>query len=139
MIRTAAEKADFIASVLDWVRDGGSVLSWCAAEPGRPPQSTIRLWLSETPELAAEYARAREDRGHVYAEKVARVCDDVAAGRLDPNAARVIIDGHKWTAARMAPKSYGDRVQAEVSGPSGGPIEIVLPVSLMLGDRKPQE
>jgi len=39
----------------------------------------------------------------------------------------------------MHPKVYGDRVQAEVSGPDGGPVEIVLPLSLMMGEtRKPQ-
>jgi hypothetical protein len=35
---------------------------------------------------------------------------------LNPNAARVAMDGLKWIAARMMPKRYGDRVDANLTG-----------------------
>ena len=41
------------------------------------------------------------------------------AGKIkDSNAARVAIDGLKWTAARMASKNFGDRMQVEHSAES---------------------
>jgi hypothetical protein len=37
---------------------------------------------------------------------------------------RLRVDARKWVAAKLLPKKYGDKVQQEVSGPDGGPIEV---------------
>ena len=42
--------------------------------------------------------------------------DRVLNGEVNPNAGRVAIDGLKWIAARMLPKRYGDRVDANLTG-----------------------
>jgi hypothetical protein len=34
---------------------------------------------------------------------------------------RLMMDARKWLASKLAPKKYGDKVSAEVSGPDGGP------------------
>lgn len=39
---------------------------------------------------------------------------------------RLQVDARKWYAAKAAPKKYGERVQAELSGPDGGPIQLDL-------------
>ena len=33
------------------------------------------------------------------------------------------IESRKWLAAKLLPKVYGDKVQQEVSGPEGGPLQ----------------
>jgi hypothetical protein len=36
---------------------------------------------------------------------------------------RLRVDARKWFAAKVAPKKYGEKVQQELSGPDGGPIQ----------------
>jgi hypothetical protein len=33
------------------------------------------------------------------------------------------VDSLKWHLCKLAPKKYGDKVAAELSGPDGGPIQ----------------
>ena len=39
--------------------------------------------------------------------------DSVLAEEVNPNAARVAIDALKWTASRLLPKRYGDRLDVQ--------------------------
>jgi hypothetical protein len=41
---------------------------------------------------------------------------------------RLMMDARKWLASKLAPKKYGDKVAAELSGPDGGPIQEHLTV-----------
>jgi len=36
---------------------------------------------------------------------------------------RLRIDARKWLASKLAPKKYGDKIDATLSGPDGGPIK----------------
>lgn len=38
---------------------------------------------------------------------------------------RVRLSAYQWRAAKLKPKVYGDKVQTEVTGADGGPIETV--------------
>ena len=81
-----------------------------------PDWSTIWKWNKTDPDFARMFAEAKEQRGNYYGEKVAEISLGVLTGKIkDSNAARVAIDGLKWSAARMAPKAYGDRMQVEHS------------------------
>jgi hypothetical protein len=57
---------------------------------------------------------AMENRGQVYADKIAEIIDKVIEGTIDPNAGRVAIDGLKWTSSKLAPRKYGDVHRMEV-------------------------
>lgn len=92
--------------------DGESLRQICS-DPDMPNISTVIKWRSDVPAFSAQYAHAREAQGHEYAHKVSSTADRVLTGELDPAAARVAIDGFKWTAARMARKDYGDRLQLD--------------------------
>lgn len=92
-------------------------------EMGLDPSSTSKA-IKADEDLNAEYEMVREERGDGYGEKV----NEIAAAMLgdkpyDPKAARVAMDGYKWTAARMKPKAWGDRIAHEHSGPDGGPMQ----------------
>ena len=54
-------------------------------------------------------------RGDHYGAKVAEIAARCEAGDIEPNAARVAIDGYKWTAARMAPKQWSEKRQLELN------------------------
>jgi hypothetical protein len=66
------------------------------------------------PAFAERYARAMEIRADVHAERIEELAERTEAGDIDPQAARVAIDARKWTAAKLRPKRYGDRIQQDV-------------------------
>jgi hypothetical protein len=74
----------------------------------------------------ANYMRARAIAGDCRGHQVAEIVDQVIAGDLEPDRARVAIDGLKWTAGRMAQKIWGDKVAHEHTGADGGPIQMDL-------------
>jgi hypothetical protein len=89
-----------------------------------PSRQTVRRWLltTEYADFHANYARARLDQADSYAELALEVADNAEPGKAD--AARLMVDTLKWTAGRMAPKRWGDRVAHEVTGADGGPIAV---------------
>ena len=96
---------------------GKSLRAICAADG--LAESSVRYRITADKELAAQYARAREAQADHYAEKIvdeAETATDAALGRLK-------MDALKWAASKMAPKRYGEKVQAELSGPDGGAIQ----------------
>lgn len=68
------------------------------------------------PEFLDQYTRAKEEGAEAYADKIASVADGALSGEYDPQAARVAMDGYKWTASKLKPKKYGDRQHIEHSG-----------------------
>lgn len=97
--------------ICERLAEGESLRSICRDE-GMPGMSTIfRFLRDEANETARQqYAQAREDQADVDADKISEQADLVAAGKADPQAARVAIDAWKWAAGKRKPKVYGDRV-----------------------------
>ena len=94
-------------------------------------------WIEADPERAA---RAREIRS-----RTAGVWDDLAATGLadakDPfelAKAKELAHHYRWRASKIAPKTYGERVQQEISGPGGAAIEIKYDLS-RLSDSKVEQ
>lgn len=88
-----------------------------------PSEGTVYGWLKDHKEFAEDYARAREVRGYRRGEDMDELLEGVRAGDIKPDVARVIQDGIKWQAARENSKLFGDKIQQEVTGKDGGPIE----------------
>jgi len=107
-----------VQKFLQRISEGRSQSSVCRDED-MPAWVTIWTWAKEDPKFAAAFAEAKEQRGNYYGEKVAEIAMAVLSGKLkDSNSARVAIDGLKWSAARMASKNFGDRMQVEHSAQS---------------------
>ena len=100
------------ARILKCICDGMSLHSICKLD-GIPPRETIHRWIKRDADFSRRYDEAREERGNFYGEKVAEVATAVLNGEIDYNHARVAGDLFKWTAARMSPKNFGDRMQVE--------------------------
>jgi hypothetical protein len=96
------------AEICEWIMSGNSLLTYCQSDK-KPPYSTIMRWVLHVPAFSESYARARETQGDHDADKIKELGRRIEAGEIDPNAARVVIDALKWTAARRKPKVYGDR------------------------------
>jgi hypothetical protein len=104
---------------------------------------TFWEWLSKDKEFTEQYTRAKELQAENYADQIVEIADeppelvvdDAGAARIDSafvQHQKIRIDSRKWVASRLLPKKYGDKIQQEVTGANGGPIQqsIVTPEQL---------
>jgi hypothetical protein len=68
---------------------------------------------STDPAFAERYARAMELRADWHAAEIERIARQVERKEIPPDAARVAIDARKWTASKLRPKRYGDKLQVD--------------------------
>lgn len=88
--------------------------------------ATLHRWRELHPEFGEAYARGRSRSGEASESRIQRVMDDVRAGLIDANAARVLIDAEKWLAGKRAPRTHGDRVELEHSGSGGQAFQVAV-------------
>lgn len=100
--------------------EGRSVKDITDNDTDMPHRKQIYRWLAANEEFRQMYESAQRDSMRVHADSLIEIADDISG---DPQRDRLRVDARKWVLARMLPKQYGDRVQQEVSGPDGGPIE----------------
>lgn len=119
--RYSREVAD---TILAQMSEGQSLRSICEQD-GYPSERAVRAWaVKDKHGFADAYACAREMQADAHADMIVDAARDVLEGRLDPNAARVAIDALKWTASKLKPKSYGDRLEANLNV-SGGFVGVL--------------
>ncbi len=101
--------------------EGRSLREICEADH-LPSLSTVYRRLHSDPVFQARYAAARATGAEAMADEVI----ELGRNATSENAAgiRVRVDTVKWAAARLAPKRWGDRVSAELSGPGGTPLTL---------------
>ena len=89
---------------------GESLRSICRDEK-MPALSTVLLWVvdGQHPDFSEQYRVAREAAGFAHADQIIELTQDLLHEQIKPDVARVIIDGLKWSAERMAPKSHSPR------------------------------
>lgn len=102
---------------------------------GMPAQSTVYEWLLRHPEFAENYTRAREEQADTLADEIIDIADEQpeVVAVVDKKTGALIehkldgaflqwqknrIEARKWTAMKLKPKKYGDRVAVE--GVEGG-------------------
>lgn len=94
----------------------GESLNKICQDDDIPEIGTIFRWLSEKQDFNDKYVRAKQEQSDTFQEKIHEVADEVLKGKYDPNAARVAIDAYKWTASKLKPKKYGDKVDVTSGG-----------------------
>ncbi len=100
----------------------GQSIRTIAASDDMPSIQCIFNWLNKYPDFVEQYTRARMTRAHARFERVDEVLQDLRAGTIDSNMARVEIDTIKWQCGKEAPKRYGERI--EIAGDKDNPLEI---------------
>jgi hypothetical protein len=98
-----------------------------------PCTSTIFSWFRVYPEFLQQYTRAKEESADAMAEEVIDIADNATNDymeRLDKDGqaaswafngehvqrSRLRVDTRKWLMAKMKPKKYGEKVDAQISG-----------------------
>ena len=137
------EKPGAIDELCEALSAGQSLLNWCRSNDF-PYMRTVH-WLEDDAEREEKYARARGVRADTLADELVSIADEevaedildpagnVVGTRLDSTAVarnRLRVDTRKWVASKLKPKVYGDKVQAEVSGPDGQPLTLISDTAL---------
>lgn len=113
-------EADKVMAILERIESGESERAACeAVGMNRMTFRSRALKLG----AASQYAASLSSLAHAQAEKLEQAIDDMRAGVIDAQMARVEIDARKWFASKFLPKRYGDKITQEHSGPDGGPIQ----------------
>lgn len=85
-------------------------------EDNMPSMATVFNWLSVHEQFLEQYTRAKNETADALAEDIQDIADRTLKGEYDPNAARVAIDAYKWTAAKLKPKKYGEKLDHTSGG-----------------------
>lgn len=127
-----------------------------------PDAATVFRWLASTSDdyvgFREQYARARTMQAEHLVDQILEISDD---GRNDwmerqseaekgggigtgwvlngehVQRSRLRVDSRKWFASKVAPKIYGDKIAAEVSGANGGPLVVSWAMSPEQGTSDP--
>lgn len=117
--------ADIVSKVCDaLVCSDRSIGRALASVKNAPGVTRWYEWLEENETAAKMYARAKESQADFMAGQIVEIADTEA----DPNRARIRVDARKWVAAKLKPRSYGDKLGLEHTGKDGGPLEFLVKV-----------
>jgi hypothetical protein len=101
------------------VAEGESVFTICHDEhmPARP---TVYRWIRENSQFRDEYTAALDQRADKYVEMIANLSEHMqmraamGASNEEMTALKTHINSLQWIAAKLNPKKYGDKIQAEI-------------------------
>jgi len=117
----------------------GESLAQMVKDPDMPVQSTVYKWLIDNPEFSEMYTRAREWQADTNADQILQIADEHPPeytddkGRTSLDSSYIAwqrsrIDARKWTAMKLKPRKYGDRMQ--MSGDSENPFEMKVDLGI---------
>lgn len=106
---------------------------------GMPDRTTVYDWLIRDENFAHQYTRAREEQAETLADEIIAIADEQPeiVAVIDKKTGALIehkldgaylqwqknrIDARKWTAMKLKPKKYGDRLQ--VAGSADEPHKV---------------
>jgi hypothetical protein len=103
-----------------------------------PAQSSVYEWLIAHPNFTEQYSRAREEQADTLADEIIAIADEspetvevrdkegnVIDVKIDSgyvNYQRQRIEARKWTAMKLKPKKYGDKL--ERAGDPNNPLKV---------------
>jgi hypothetical protein len=99
---------------------GGESLSKICRDESMPARSTILLAVvNDRDGFRTDYMRAREAAGFSHADTIIELVESVGRGDYEPNVAKVMIDGLKWAAERMAANYHGTKQSVDHTSSDG--------------------
>jgi hypothetical protein len=134
MVRPTEYSPEVVDAICDQMVNGKGLLKICA-DDDMPGRTTIYRWLATNPEFRKRFAEAREALMDFYAEQILSIAFDesgdvildqgkdgktsAVANHAKVQRDRLKVDSLKWTASRLFPKRYGDKM--ELLGQSDSP------------------
>lgn len=110
-------EADKILAILALIESGESERGAC--EQIGMNRATFR---SRALKMGAadQYARATSALAAFQVEQFETIIEKAERGELDPQTARVVMDGRKWIASKLFPRQWGDKVALTGGDPGSG-------------------
>ena len=106
--------------ILDKISEGKSLVS--AVKLCQVPYAVAKYQLRVNAALHTKYKAAIEERGDYLADELVDLSDEMPPEGLDPqlinawvNRQRLRIDARKWSAAKLRPKQWGDKIDVSVT------------------------
>ncbi len=91
-------------------------------EPEDMPHFTmVYRAMAKDEDFANAIAKARAAQQEAEIDKMIDIADSATAENV--SVAKLRIWARQWRAMKLSPKKYGEKVQAEVTGANGGPIQ----------------
>lgn len=108
--------------ILAEIARGRSLAAILQDRPDFPSYDWAKQQLRSNPALRAQYDVAVEERGDFLAEEIVAIADTPLPEGLDGREAsawvqlqRLRLDARRWTAARLRPRVWGDRLDVSVT------------------------
>ena len=94
------------------IANGASLVSICKADD-MPSCVTVYAWLNKNAEFLKMYTRAKDDQADTLTDQMLDIADGVPADSNEVAKARLQIETRKWTASKLKPKKYGDKLDLD--------------------------
>ena len=120
----------------------GESLQEIVKTEGMPDRATVYRWLLEQPVFCDKYIRAREEQADTLADEIIGIADEspetvevrdkhgaVIDVKIDSGYVayqKQRIEARKWTAMKLKPKKYGDKL--ELAGDPSNPLKMEVQV-----------
>lgn len=126
--RDLIPEADKVMQIIEMIESGSSERAACehvGMNRGTFRSRALRLGAAD------HYARSLAALADAQAEALEKTIDDMRAGTIDHQMARVEIDARKWFASKFLPKRYGDKIAHVGGDPAAGdkPIQAQVDVT----------
>lgn len=99
---------------------GEGLKTICASE-GMPSRSAVYERMAVDEAFRTRIAGAREAQQDAHIDETVEMAD--AATVADHQVVKLRIWARQWRASKLAPKKYGDRIDATVGNPDGSPLQ----------------
>lgn len=131
-------RADAIDILCEFLAEGGSLRDFCVFLD--VPYTSVYVWVDGSAERKTKYHYAMKLRAETLADKIQAVANDTSKdlmedgdgrkmfNRAATERAKIQIDALKWTAAKLDPTRYCERLQQVVTGQDGGAVETSLTI-----------
>ena len=107
--------------IVDRMVHGESLVKICA-DAHLPHRVTIYRWMDAEPAFAARCARAREALADYLVDQIEQMAEQTTEENFQSQ--KVRISTAQWRASKIAPRIYGDKLQTQVTGADGGPVQL---------------
>lgn len=112
MARPTDYTNELAESICSWISGGQSLRKYCRQD-NTPDVTTVCRWIVKHEEFRQQYVYAREAAGYAHGDGIIEIVEMLRDGIIDPNTAKAMMDGLKWAAERMAPKSHSLRQEID--------------------------
>jgi hypothetical protein len=109
--------------IVDYLMEGASMVKICDL-PDMPHRRTVLRWMESESDFATKCARAREMQADLMDDKISDLIDNVTPESAPAD--RVKLAALQWRASKLAPKKYGDRVDAKVEHSVSDPLATLM-------------